>query len=180
MPQSLPDGCTVLFQEDQIKDKVELIAQQLTEKFDGQRPIVLITLKGGFVFAAHLIQNMNINLDVAFVEPSSYKDGDKSSGQVDILMDIHDDLANRHVIIVEDVIDSGLTTTKLLKLVRDKDPASVTMVTMIDKPHTHPPIKIDYCCLIYKGNDFLIGWGLDFGQDYRNLRNILSMPRPTS
>ena len=180
MSQQLPDGCTILYNESEVSERIEPIGKQLAEEFIDNNPVVLVTLKGGFVFAAHLIQHMDIELETAFVQPSSYKGGDRSSGKVDILMDIHDDLANRHVIIIEDVIDSGTTTTKLLELVQAKDPASITMVTMIDKPHTHPPMQIDYCCFVYEGDDFLIGWGLDFDQTYRNLPYIVAMPRPTT
>ena len=179
MSQTLPDGCTVLFREEEVLSRVKLVARELTAKFSGRNPIFLITLKGGFVFAAHLIQAMETELEVAFVQPSSYKDGDRS-GKMDILLDIKDKLSGRDVIVIEDIIDSGQTTGKLMELVHAKRPASVTMVTLIDRPNSYPPIQLDYCCLTYEGDMFLLGWGLDYNQGSRHLRDIVTMPRPSN
>ena len=162
----------VLFSREQIAARVREIGQALTEKFQGEVPLMICVLRGAAFFFTDLCREMDLNMDMDFIAASSYFKGTKSSGTIHLVKDSGIDMENRHVIIVEDIIDSGLTLEYLVKLFETRNPKSVTTVAMLDKDIG----KTDRYNVDYYGfkipNEFVVGYGLDFADYYRNLPYI--------
>ncbi len=152
-----------------ISERIIELGTELSEDYIEKNPIVIGVLKGCFVFMSDLIRAVNIPLEIEFVSASSYKDGEKQKKKIDFVSAVPISLQNRHILIVEGVVDSGRTAETILKELRKKEPASIEFVTLIDKPGSHQ-VKLD---IKYKGftigNEFIIGFGLDNTQKYRNL-----------
>ncbi|MFQ6611792.1 MAG: hypoxanthine phosphoribosyltransferase [Fidelibacterota bacterium] len=165
--------------EETISNRVQEMAQELSEKFRDQTPILIGILNGSFIFAADLIRAMDINCEVDFIKLSSYS-GVRSTGTVRLLKDISAAITNRHVIIVEDIIDSGLT----IKFIRDRmleaGPASVTIVTLLVKwDIAEVDFPIDWVGFEIPP-EFVVGYGLDYEQKFRNLKGIYRLEGMTS
>jgi hypoxanthine phosphoribosyltransferase len=163
----------------EIRRQVTKLGRQLSRKFKGKDPVFLVSLKGAFIFASDLVRAMSgVSSNISFIQPSSYRDKMKSAGKVNFLINLNDSVTGRHVIIVEDIVDSGLTAEKLYKLIRKQRPASITFVALVVKPQCfETDVKVDYFCFKYRGSRFLVGYGLDFGQYSRNLPYIGTIPR---
>ncbi len=149
---------------------VRRIAQKITDKHQGHKIVLLSVLKGAFVFLADLAREINLpDIEIDFLSVSSYGDGHQSSGKVKIIQDTTIDFKGKHVIIVEDIIDTGNTLSELLKIFEKRNPASLEICALLDKWEARKvEIKIDYV-----GRkvplEFLVGYGLDYAQKYRNL-----------
>ena len=166
------DVARVMISEREIKAKVKAMAKVLDKMYQGRLPVVVCVLKGSLMFCTDLIRQMKTDLEVDFMSVSSYGSGTSSSGDVKILKDLSTDIQGRDVIIVEDIIDSGNTLYSLKKLLIARAPASINIVTLLDKPERREaPMEPDYTCFVSE-DEFVIGYGLDYAEKYRNLSYI--------
>jgi len=162
----------ILLDTETIASRVAELGAQLTADFGDRDPVLVSVLKGSLVFLADLIRAMEMPVSIDLMEVSSYGSGTETSGQVRILKDLSGPIEGRHVIVVEDIIDTGLTLNYLLKYLADKGPASVRIVCLLDKPARRlAEIPIDYRGFTIPDR-FVIGYGLDYDERYRNLPYI--------
>ena len=162
----------ILITETELQEKVKQLGEQISKDYEGKNPVLICILKGGIVFLSDLMKNITTHVQLDFMSLSSYGDSTKSSGVVKIKKDIDADILNRDVIIVEDIVDSGLTLKYLDDYFVQHNPASVKICTLLDKPKAHKiNLKIDYVGFEV-GNEFVVGYGLDYAQKYRNLPYI--------
>lgn len=162
----------ILISENEIKAAVKKAGEMINSWYDGT-PILLVSiLKGSFVFLADLCREINVPCEIGFMEAKSYYEGTQSSGIVKITMDLQQDISRYHVIIVEDIIDTGRTLNDVVKLLRSREPVSLRVVTLLDKPDRRiVDFESDYS-LFTIPDLFVIGYGLDYGEYYRNLPYI--------
>ena len=162
----------ILFTNEDIKATVQKLGQKLTEDYQDKNPVVVGILRGAAPFMIDLIRAMDCYMEIDFMAVSSYGDDTESSGTVKIIKDLDTDVTDRHVLIVEDIIDSGRTAQALRKLFAAKNAASVKICSLLDKPERREvDIQADYIG-IDTPNEFVVGYGLDFRQQYRNLPYI--------
>ena len=159
----------VLITEEQIQAKVKELAEQLAHDYRGKNPVLVGVLNGAFVFLADLMRRLELECTIDFVAWASYGKDTSSSGVFRIMKDLETNVESRHVLVVEDIIDTGLTLHYLLDTIRARKPASVKVVALLDKPSRRRiEAKADY--LGFQVPDaFVVGYGLDFAQSYRNL-----------
>ncbi|MDO8567652.1 MAG: hypoxanthine phosphoribosyltransferase [Dehalococcoidales bacterium] len=162
----------VLFSQAQIKSAVSRMAAEITRDYYDKHPLLIGILKGSFVFMADLVRQLDFPLQVEFVRLSSYGQCAESSGKVRVPGGLRYPVKDRHVLVVEDIIDTGLTITFLLDYLKKKKPASVRLCSLADKPsRRRVPVNIDY--LGFKvPNKFIVGYGIDYAEKFRNLPSI--------
>lgn len=162
------DIAQVLITEEELQAKVKELGARIAADYRDKNPLLISVLKGAMIFMADLIRSMDIHLGIDFIAISSY-DGDTSTGVVRILKDLESDIYGRHVIVVEDIVDTGRTLNYLLELLQARQPASIRLCILLDKPSRRKvPIHADY--LGFSIPDyFVVGYGLDFAEKYRNL-----------
>lgn len=166
----------VIITEEALEKRVAEIGAQISRDFAGKEPIFVGVLKGCFVFMADLMRNVTINCSMDFMAVSSYK-GSSSTGAVKINKDLNQDIEGRHLILVEDILDSGVTLNYLRKYLSVRQPASVTIVTLMDKPSGRKAdIYADYACFEVP-DAFVVGYGLDYNEKYRNLPYVGELKR---
>jgi hypoxanthine phosphoribosyltransferase len=166
------DITAVLFDEDQIKARTRDLGHRISKDYEGKVPVLIGILKGGFMFMADLIRSMDIPMEVDFMAISSYGSGVTSSGAVKIRKDIDVNIEGRHVIVVEDIIDSGLSIRYIRDYLMRHKPSSVKVCALLNKPKAHAKdLNIDYVGFDI-GNEFVVGYGLDYDGLYRNLPYI--------
>lgn len=164
-----PDVEEVLLTGDEVQARVVELGAQLAADYKGRDPVLVSVLKGSIIFLADLVRAMPIPLSIDLMEVSSYGASTETSGQVRILKDLSSSIEGREVIVVEDIIDTGLTLNYLLRYLHDKGPASIRICCLLDKPARRlAPIEIDYRGFTIPDR-FVIGYGLDYGERYRNL-----------
>jgi hypoxanthine phosphoribosyltransferase len=162
----------ILLSEEQIQVRVGELGRQLAADYEGRFPVLVSVLKGSIVFLADLVRSMPVPLSIDLMELSSYGASTESSGQVRILKDLSGPIKGRDVIVVEDIIDTGLTLNYLLKYLHDRGPATVRICCLLDKPARRlAEIDIDYRGFTIDDR-FVIGYGLDYDERYRNLPYI--------
>lgn len=162
----------ILFTVEDIADRTKVLGQQLTDEYQDKNPIVVGILKGSVPFMSDLIRAMDCHLQIDFMDISSYGGGVESSGQVKILKDLDADVAGRHVIIVEDIVDTGNTLSKIHDLFQHRDAASVKVVSLLNKPERRvADVEVDYVGFEIP-DKFVIGYGMDFDESYRQLPYI--------
>ena len=162
----------VLFSEEQLKNRVREIAQQITADYQGKEIMLISVLRGSFVFMADLCRAIDLPCTLDFMAVSSYGKGTKSSGQVQISKDLCGDISDRHIIVVEDILDSGNTLSYLLKILENRHPASIRLCTLLDKPDRRvKPVEVHYSGFTIP-DAFVVGYGLDYAEKYRNLPYI--------
>ena len=160
--------------ESEIKQRVKELAQKISHDLEGKNPLLLGVLNGSFIFAADLMREMTIPCEISFVKLASYQ-GITSTGKVHEVLGINEDLAGRDVVIVEDIVDTGRTMKQMIESLGTRNPASVHICTLFVKPDKlQEPIDIDYACFSIP-NDFIVGYGLDYDQYGRNLREIYTL-----
>ena len=165
------DVLKVLLSEEEIANKVHELGRRLSEDYAGKNPVVISILKGSIVFVADLIREMEVPTEIDFMVVSSFV-GVVSSGVVRIVKDISIPIEGRDVLIVEDILDSGLTLEYISGILKDRAPASLKIATLLDKPSRHKSsIKADYIGFTVP-DEFVIGYGLDYNERYRNLPYI--------
>ena len=162
----------ILLTSEQVQARVAELGAQLATDYAGRDPVLVSVLKGSIIFLADLVRAMPIPLSIDLMEVSSYGASTESSGQVRILKDLSTSIAGREVLVVEDIIDTGLTLNYLLRYLHDKGPASIRICCLLDKPARRlAEIEIDYRGFTIPDR-FVIGYGLDYGERYRNLPYI--------
>ena len=167
---SLPeDVIKVLISEEELQRRVAELGDEISADYEGLNPLLLCVLKGGYMFLADLTRALAIAHSIDFMAISSYGDATESSGVVRILKDLDTDISGRHILIVEDIIDTGHTLAYLLENLRVRQPASLRICSLLNKPsRRETPLEIDYVGFVI-ANEFVVGYGLDFAQNYRNL-----------
>ena len=166
------DILKVLFSQEDIARRVAEMGAELTERFQGKKPLFLGVLKGCFVFMSDLIRSCPLKSDLEFIAVSSYGNATSSSGRVQITHDVQQDITGRDLIIVEDILDSGNTLYYLLDVLKLRKAASIRICTLLDKPERRAkPIQADYTGFVVP-DAFVVGYGLDYNQQYRNLPYI--------
>lgn len=166
------DILKVLVTEEELKARIQEMGDELYDRFQGKDPLFLSVLKGSFVFMADLVRACQLKSDVEFIAVSSYENATTSSGRVKINHDIQQDITGRHLIIVEDILDSGNTLAFLKDYFLTKGAASITIVTLLDKPsRRQKPIVADLAGFEVP-DEFVVGFGLDYCQQYRNMPYI--------
>ena len=166
------DILKILLSEEEIKARVQELGDQLYDAFHDKNPLFVGVLKGCFIFMADLVRAAQLKSELEFIGVSSYQNGTKSSGVVQITRDLQEDINGRDVIIVEDILDTGNTLEFLKKYLMAKGAASVTIVTLLDKPaRREKAITADYAGFVVP-DEFVVGYGLDYAQQYRNMPYI--------
>ena len=166
------DILKILLSEEEIKARVQELGDQLYDAFHDKNPLFVGVLKGCFIFMADLVRAAQLKSELEFIGVSSYQNGTKSSGVVQITRDLQEDINGRDVIIVADILDSGNTLEFLKKYLMAKGAASVTIVTLLDKPaRREKAITADYAGFVVP-DEFVVGYGLDYAQQYRNMPYI--------
>jgi hypoxanthine phosphoribosyltransferase len=166
---------SVLVSKEQIKEKTIELGKIISKDYEGKELVLVGVLKGGFVFMADLVREITISMDLDFMSVSSYGTGTEPSGIVKILKDLDVDITDKHVLIVEDIVDTGLTLKNLKELLHTRGPASVKTCTALDKPSRRKvEIEVEYRGIVIP-DEFVIGYGLDYLGKYRNLPDVCIM-----
>ena len=166
------DILKVLVGEEELKQRVQELGDALYEKFEGRNPLFLGVLKGSFIFMADLVRACQLQSDIEFIAVSSYANATESSGRVHINYDLQKDITGRDLVIVEDILDSGNTLAFLKQYFEVKGAASITIVTLLDKPsRREKAVNADLVGFTVP-DEFVVGYGLDFAQRYRNVPYI--------
>jgi len=169
------DLVKVLFTEEQIKEKVAELAARIEQDYDGKDLVLVGVLRGAVMVMADLARAMNRHVEIDWMAVSSYGSGTKSSGVVRILKDLDSDVTGRHVLIIDEIIDTGLTLTWLTSNLSSRGPASVEIATLLRKPDAQQmPVDVKYVGWDIP-DEFVVGYGLDYNERYRNLRDIGSL-----
>lgn len=159
----------ILLTEQQLADKTKELAKRISDDYRGKEFVMVSVLKGGFIFAADLVRQMDIDVDINFMAVSSYGSGTRSSGNVKIIKDLDSDIRGKHVLIVEDIIDSGNTLSYLAELMKERGAVDVRICTILNKP-SRREVDIDVAYVGYDiPDEFVVGYGLDYNEKYRNL-----------
>ncbi len=163
----------ILVTKEQIAAKVREVGQQITRDFQGRSPVIICILKGASVFFSDLIREIDLPLTTDFMAISSYGSATKTSGVVRILKDLDNDILGKDVLIVEDIVDSGITLSYLTKILKQRGARTLKVVALLDKParRVAKDLTVDYVCFDIP-DAFVVGYGLDFNQVYRNLPDI--------
>ena len=166
------DILKVLVSEEEIQRRVSELGEALAQKLAGKEPLFLGVLKGCFVFMADLVRACPLKCDVEFMALSSYRGGTVSSGRVEITQDLHGSVAGRDLVIVEDILDSGATLAFLKETLLERGAASITIVTLLDKPSRRTKAVAADLAGFTIPDAFVVGYGLDYDQKYRNIPYI--------
>lgn len=162
----------VIISEEQIREEIKKAGALIDSIYDGS-PILLVSiLKGSFIFMADICRAVTVPCEIAFMAAKSYFEGTVSTGHVEITMDLKHDISKYHVVIIEDIIDTGRTLNEIIKILNVRNPLSLKVITLLDKPDRRVvDLKADYS-LFTIPDYFVIGYGLDYGEFYRNLPYI--------
>jgi len=165
----------VLFTEEELKKRIEEMAARISEDYEGQELLVIGVLKGANMFLSDLIRKIDLPMEVDFIAASSYGNATKSSGVVRILKDLDYPIQDRHVLLIEDLIDTGLTLHYLAENLKSRTPASFRICTLLDKPERRKiDIEVSYIGFNIP-DEFIVGYGIDYSQKYRNLPYIATL-----
>lgn len=162
----------VMYSEQEVADRICEIAAQINKDYEGKEIHLIGILRGGCFFMCELAKRITVPVTIDFMSASSYGMSTTSSGEVKIVKDLEESIVGRHVIVVEDIIDTGRTLSHLLKMLEERGPASLKLCTLLDKPDRRvTEVKIDYNGYSIP-DEFVVGYGLDYAQKYRNLPYI--------
>lgn len=165
-------GKEILISESSIRNKVKELAGQISSDYANEEPVLIGILNGVVFFFADLVRELNIPLKIDFIRASSYGKSDTSSGEVNITKDVELMIRGRHIILIEDIVDTGLTLKQIVQKLREKEPASIKICALIDKrERRNEDIEINYRGFQVEGG-FLVGYGLDYDEMYRQLPDI--------
>ncbi len=160
----------ILLDQQTIIKRVSEIGKIISDEYSGKEIIFISVLNGSFMFTSDLMKEITVDCSVDFIQISTYGSGTSSSGNFVMKKDLSFDISGKDVIIVEDIIDSGYTISKLVAHLKSKNPASLKIATFIDKPTRRTEnVQADYICFTMDNDDFIVGYGLDYSQKYRNL-----------
>jgi hypoxanthine phosphoribosyltransferase len=172
MTSLMPDVKEVLIPSSDIQEKVRELGERITEDYRGERPLLVGVLRGAVIVLGDLMRKIDLPCEIDFMDISSYGTGTSSSGVVRILKDLEEDITGRHVLVVEDIIDTGLTLSYLLRSLQARKPASLKVFALLSKP-SRRRVELDVKYLGFEVPDeFVVGYGLDFAGAYRNLPDI--------
>ena len=172
MSSMMPDVKEVLIPAAEIRDKVREIGEQISEDYRGEKPLLICILRGAFVMLGDLVRFIDLPCEVDFMDISSYGTGTSSSGVVRIQKDLEEDITGRHVLIVEDIIDSGLTLSYLRRSLLARQPASLEICALLSKPERRrAELEVKYLGFEVP-DEFVVGYGLDYAGAYRNLPDV--------
>ena len=163
----------VMISREQIEERVKALAAQLDKLYEGRTPVVVCILKGSVMFFADLIREMKTPMQIDFMAVSSYGKNSISSGKLQVKKDLTVNICGKDVLIVEDIIDSGRTLAYLIEILKQRGPKSIRLCTLLDKPERRvkKQVHVDYTCFTIP-DEFVVGYGLDYDQKYRNLPYI--------
>lgn len=165
----------ILLSEETIKKRVKELGKQITKDYEGKEICLICVLKGGVMFMVDLSKEIDLLLEMDFMAVSSYGNEKTSSGIVKIIKDLDEPIENKHILIVEDIIDSGRTLSYLVKILNERNPASLRICTLLDKPEKRvADVQVDYVGFTVE-DQFVLGYGLDYMQKYRNIPYIAIM-----
>ena len=168
----MADKIRVLLPEEDVNKRISEVAEQISKDYEGKQIHLICILKGGVFFTCELAKRITVPVSLDFMSVSSYGDDTKSSGVVRIVKDLDQPLEGKDVLIVEDIIDSGRTLYYLIDILKKRNPKSVHLCTLLDKPERRVrDVKVDYTCFDIP-DEFVVGYGLDYAQKYRNLPYI--------
>lgn len=169
----MEDKIRVLLSEEDVNRRISEVAAQVSKDYEGRCVHLICVLKGGVFFTCELAKRLTVPVSMDFMSVSSYGDDTKSSGVVRIVKDLDESLAGKDVLIVEDIIDSGRTLAYLIEVLKQRGPASIHLCTLLDKPERRvkKQVQVDYTCFEIP-DEFVVGYGLDYAQKYRNLPYI--------
>ena len=166
----MADKIRVLLTEEEVNKKISEVAAQINKDYEGKEVHLICILKGGVFFMCELAKRITVPVTMDFMSVSSYGAGTKSSGIVKIVKDLDQSIEGRDVLVVEDIIDSGRTLSHLMKILNERKPSSICLCTLLDKPDRR---EVDDVNVDYTGfqvpDEFVVGYGLDYAQKYRNL-----------
>jgi hypoxanthine phosphoribosyltransferase len=172
MTSLMPDVKEVLIPSSDIQEKLTEIGERITEDYKGERPLLVGVLRGAVIVLGDLMRKIDLPCEIDFMDISSYGTGTSSSGVVRILKDLEEDITDRHVLVVEDIIDTGLTLSYLLRSLQARKPASLEIFALLSKP-SRRRVELGVKYLGFEVPDeFVVGYGLDFAGAYRNLPDI--------
>ncbi|HEY7756005.1 MAG TPA: hypoxanthine phosphoribosyltransferase [Actinomycetota bacterium] len=171
----MSDVATVLFEREDIRRRIEELGRTITGDYEGRAPVLISVLKGGSMFLADLVRTIALPVSIDYMSLSRYGDATESMGRVRIVKDLDDDIGGRDVIVVEDIVDTGLTLGYLISVLESRNPSSVQVCALLDKAARRiAPLEIRY-----RGFEcpdvFVVGYGLDFRERYRNIPDILAV-----
>ena len=170
----MPDLILVL-KKDDIDKKVAAVAHKISSDYKGREPILIGVLNGAFIFLSDLVRHLTIPVKIDFIRVSSYGANDRSSGKIDLRKGIELDVKNKDLLVVEDIVDSGLTLKYIITYLMSFSPKSIKVCALIDKHERRETnIQIDYTCQAI-GKGFLVGYGLDYAERYRNFSDIYQL-----
>lgn len=169
----MADKIRVLLTEEEVDSRIGEIAAQISRDYAGQEVHLICILKGGVFFTCELAKRLTVPVTMDFMSVSSYGGGTESSGIVKLVKDLDESLEGKNVLIVEDIIDSGRTLAYLIDVLKQRKPAQIRLCTLLDKPERRvkKQVKVDYVCFTIP-DEFVVGYGLDYDQRYRNLPYI--------
>jgi len=171
----IPENYNVLFSEEKIQQRVRVLGEEMTRDLNGKKPIMIGVLNGGFIFLSDLIRHVNTDLEIDFIRISSYGDTRESSGHIKILKPLSADIRDRAVVVVEDIVDSGLSIQFLNNMLSAFKPSELKFATLLYKPsRTKVKINLDYVGFEIEDR-YVVGYGLDDAQIKRNLRGIFAI-----
>lgn len=163
---------SVLLSEEQLQQRIREMGAEITRDYQGREPVFIGVLKGCFMFMADLVRNVNVPCSVDFMAVSSYGNSTTTSGAVKITKDLREDIEGRDVVIVEDILDSGVTLHYLTRFLQNRRPKSITIATLLDKPaRRKAEVQAKYAGFVVP-DGFVVGYGLDYAEKYRNLPYI--------
>ena len=162
----------VLLTEKEVDEKIKAIGEQISKDYAGKEVHLICVLKGGAFFMCELAKRISVPVSMDFMSVSSYGSSTVSSGSIKIVKDLDESIQGKHVLIVEDIVDTGRTLSHLMKMLNDRNPASLALCTLLDKPDRRvTEVPVDYTCFQIP-DEFVVGYGLDYAQRYRNLPYI--------
>lgn len=169
----MADRIRVLLAEEEVDKRINEMAAVISKDYEGRQIHLICILKGGVFFTCELAKRLTVPVSMDFMSVSSYGAGTVSSGVVKIIKDLDEPLEGKHVLIVEDIIDSGRTLSYLIEVLKQRNPADIRLCTLLDKPERRvkKQVKVDYTCFTIP-DEFVVGYGLDYDQKYRNLPYI--------
>lgn len=169
----MADKIRVLLTEEEVNKKISEVAAQINKDYEGKEVHLICILKGGVFFTCELAKRLTIPVSLDFMSVSSYGSDTKSSGVVKIIKDLDEPLEGKNVIIVEDIIDSGHTLAYLIEVLKQRNPKNIELCTLLDKPERRvkKQVQVKYTCFTIP-DEFVVGYGLDYDQKYRNLPYI--------
>ena len=168
----MADKIRVLLTEEEVDKRINEVAEQINKDYAGKSVHLICILKGGVFFTCELAKRLNMPVSMDFMSVSSYGAGTVSSGVVRIIKDLDEPLEGKNVLIVEDIIDSGRTLAYLIEVLKQRGPKDIHLCTLLDKPERRvKDVKVDYVCFNIP-DEFVVGYGLDYDQKYRNLPYI--------